>query len=218
MVKAKVLVVAPHIDDAQLGAGGTIHRLSEAGHEIWVCALSDTSSVYGADHASQLREENLKALDILGVPRSHCLLAEYPTRNFNSFRQSILDYLIDIREKIQPDLVFSTSILDKHQDHEVVANEVRRAFPRSSIFGFDTYWNMSIQDMTYVVEISKSNLRAKLNCLEQFASQAQRPYLHPGAVSSLAKVRGLPRGFELAEAFSVIQLNSPLEDLGSNNA
>jgi len=36
----RLLVLAPHTDDAELGCGGTIARLLEAGTEVYVVALS----------------------------------------------------------------------------------------------------------------------------------------------------------------------------------
>lgn len=203
------LVLAPHLDDAQLGAGATIHKLSQRGDEIWVCTLSDTGNIYGDEHAMALRQENKRSLDILGVPENRTITATFPTRNFDKKRQEILDFLIELRNEIKPTLILTTSTEDIHQDHGVLGVEVRRAFRGKTVFGFDTYWNMSTQDTKCVVEITSKNLEAKILSLQQFDSQSNRAYVQPINVEALARVRGLPSGFELAEAFSIQQLAWP---------
>lgn len=206
----KILVVAPHLDDAQLGAGATLNLWANSGHEIWINTLSDTSNIYGQAHGEELQREHSRAIEILGIDQNRVSTEKFPTRNFHESRQEILDHLINLRNRIQPDLVLSTSRHDSHQDHFVLANEVPRAFSKVSILSFDTYWNMSIQNPSCVVEISEDNLRAKLASLLEFKTQGSKAYLNPTNVEALARMRGLPRGFELAEAFSVVQLVAPL--------
>ena len=38
--KNKILVLAPHTDDGELGAGGTIHRFLQEGREVFYVAFS----------------------------------------------------------------------------------------------------------------------------------------------------------------------------------
>ena len=39
----RILVLAPHTDDAELGCGGTLSRLVEQGHEVFVAVFSIAS-------------------------------------------------------------------------------------------------------------------------------------------------------------------------------
>tara|TARA_B110000503_G_scaffold115055_1_gene173134 strand:- start:772 stop:1428 length:657 start_codon:yes stop_codon:yes gene_type:complete len=204
------LVIAPHTDDAELGAGATIHRLIAEGHRVVVANLSDTQNINGEIAGLTLRKEAKSASSLLGIRDEDLIFGDFPTRYFSLERQSILDFLIDIRKTIHPDVVIGPSIADTHQDHAVVAKEMQRAFRHSTNLGFDTYWNMTNQSVSMVLEVSRANLYSKVSALAEFSSQSERIYMKEGSVISQAVMRGLPRGYEFAEAFSVDQISIPL--------
>jgi LmbE family N-acetylglucosaminyl deacetylase len=213
----RMLVVAPHTDDAELGAGATIARLTDEGHEIWIANLSDTSNIGGKELGANLRRESINACAELGLREDFVLFGDFNTRNFHQERQNILDYLISARNQIMPDVVICPSMNDVHQDHAVVSKEVARAFSgKASILGYDTYWNINNQDCTFVVEVSEKELQAKVRALAMFDSQKNRPYMDKGNIEAQAKVRGLPRGYQYAEAFSVIEISLGKEFLFGN--
>jgi N-acetylglucosamine malate deacetylase 1 len=202
----RILVVAPHIDDAELGAGGSVRRWTKEGKEVFIVNLSDTSNIHGRLHGERLRAEAIIAASELGIQESHVQFANFALRNFNTERQAILDHLIQIKNTVQPGIVLGPSIGDIHQDHSVVAFEIQRAFKGLSILGFDTYWNMTIQKCEAVMELSEADLDAKIRALSQYSSQSDRPYMKSNAVAAQARIRGLPAGFEFAEAFSISQV------------
>ena len=204
----KILVIAPHTDDAELGAGAAISRWHSEGHEIWILNLSDTSNVSSKQAGFNLRIEAQNASSELGVPSDHILFGDFKTREFQSERQRLLDFLIVTRNQIQPDLVIGPSANDIHQDHSSVSEEIARAFSgKSSILGYDTYWNINNQACTFVVEISEEDLNTKVRALAMFESQKNRPYMDRENIKAQARVRGLPRGYEYAEAFSVVEIS-----------
>ena len=51
--------------------------------------------------------------------RRHNLPA-HPVRHFSEHRQHVLDELISLRRKFEPDLVLTMNSADTHQDHAVV--------------------------------------------------------------------------------------------------
>lgn len=205
-----VLVVAPHADDAELGAGGSIRRWIEEDIDLHVVNLSDTSNINGGPFGETLRREAIAAAEQLGVPKDNVHFADFPLRFFFSKRQEILDYLIEKRKNLLPDLVVGPSLGDVHQDHGVVAREVERAFKGVTVLGFDTYWNMTVQKPELVLEISEKHLEAKLKALREYKSQSTRPYMQQDVILGQARMRGLPAGFEFAESFSLTHAVSPL--------
>lgn len=79
------LVVAPHPDDESLGCGGAIALLRDAGTPVHVLVVSDGAGShphslrYPAPCLRALREqEELAALDALGVPRSAATFLRLP--------------------------------------------------------------------------------------------------------------------------------------------
>jgi len=205
-----ILVIAPHADDAELGAGASISRWVEEGKEVHIANLSDTSNLNGEAYGAELRLEAKAASTSLGVPEGSVLFADFPLRNFDSKRQEILDYLVTLRRNLSPQLVIGPSAGDVHQDHGVVAREVQRAFKGATVLGFDTYWNMTIQRPEFVFEVSEKNLQAKLDALREYKSQSTRPYMHQEVIRGQARMRGLPNGFQFAESFTLTHAVSPL--------
>jgi len=202
-----ILVVAPHADDAELGAGATINRWLAEGHRVAVVNLSDTQNINGKIAGLNLQAEAVAASALLGIKDEDVIFGDFPTRHFSSERQRILDFLIQIRDELRPDIVIGPSISDTHQDHGVVANEIQRAFRNSTILGVDTYWNIPDQKIPMVVEVSRQNISAKVRALSEFGSQSEKRYMQQNSVLGQARIRGLPRGFDFAEAFSVVQIS-----------
>jgi LmbE family N-acetylglucosaminyl deacetylase len=130
-----VLVLAPHTDDAELGCGGTLSRLLEEGASISVAAFSTAQESLPPGAPSTLtRDEFLEAMRLLGVPREHVLIYDYPVRNFPAHRQALLEELVQLRQRIKPDTVFLPSASDIHQDHQVIAAEGLRAFKEGTVW------------------------------------------------------------------------------------
>ena len=124
-----VFILSPHTDDGELGAGGTISKLTELGANIYYFAFSTAEkSVPSGFKKNILRSEVINATNILGIPKENICLYNYEVRKLNYARQEILESLIEHREKIYPDLVIMPALNDIHQDHETIAKEGLRAF------------------------------------------------------------------------------------------
>ena len=191
----KILVLAPHTDDGELGCGGTISKLSKD-NEIHYVAFSTCGN-------QELIIEAQQATEILNVHRLDFL--DFPVRNFDKHRQDILDEMIRLREKINPSMVFIPSINDVHQDHQVVTKEAIRAFKFCSIVSYEMPWNNLSFNTNYFVELSEKNVRDKCLALECYRSQSHRPYCSPEFIRSLASVRGVQINKKYAEAFEVLK-------------
>lgn len=207
MLNSRVcLVLAPHTDDGELGCGGTISRLVDAGADVHYLALSICEeSVPEGFPKDVLATECLAATEALGVPSTNVHLERFPVRRFPEQRQAILQTLIDLRARLRPDLVLLPAGCDVHQDHRVVHDEGVRAFKHSSLLGYELPWNHLESSTSLYVKLSQRHVDAKLAAIRAYRSQAHRPYTND-TMASLAKVRGLQAGCELAEAFQTIRM------------
>ena len=97
--KKKALVLSPHTDDAELGCGGTIAKLTEEGWNVHVIYFSAVAERY-----PNLVEEAANSGKILGI--THEVL-DFNTRFFPRDRQEILQALYDHSRCISYDLVFT---------------------------------------------------------------------------------------------------------------
>lgn len=206
IVFKNVLVLSPHTDDGELGAGAIINRLiSEGSHVDYFAFSSCEESVPDGFEKDVLRKEVLDATKVLGISNNNVSVLDYKVRNFTSSRQSILDDLITIRKKREYDLVLLPASTDIHQDHKTIYQEGVRAFKNKTILGYELYWNQLKSNNTLFFKISNNHLDAKLESIRQYKSQYGRGYCKDENITSLAKVRGVQAGFEFAECFEVIR-------------
>ena len=204
MTWERVLVLSPHTDDAELGAGGTIGRLTEGGSEIRWLTLSDCEeSVPSGFEPDALRQEQVQSWACLGVQPDNASTLRFPVRRFDENRQEILQSLIDVGREFAPNLVLAPSPSDTHQDHGVVAAEAFRAFKRTTLLSYEIPWNQSSPVSNSFVHLSAAHVEKKLAALTSYRSQSTRPYFDRDFTVSQLRYHGVRAGTKYAEAFEV---------------
>lgn len=208
MNKKKILILAPHTDDAELGCGGTMARFHSEGDEIYVAAFSTArASLPEGANPDTLKNEFLAAMEILGVPRNRLFVYDYKVRMLSYHRQEVLEEMVKLRTEIQPDLVLLPSGSDVHQDHQVVYNEGLRAFKHSSIWGYELPWNHVSFATQAFVTLTQEHMDMKWKMMSIYESQfqKQRSYFTKEFIEGLARVRGVQVNEPFAEAFEVVR-------------
>ncbi len=201
-----VYVLAPHTDDGELGAGGTIAKLVEQGANVYYFAFSAAeTSVPEGFPKDVLKTEVLKATAKLGIKKENVIIYNYEVRKLNYARQEILEDLMNRRKELRPDLILMPSLNDIHQDHSTIAQEGLRAFKNTTILGYELIWNNLTFDTTSFVKLEKIYIQAKCNALKEYKSQGSRDYMSEEFIYALAKTRGVQIGSEYAESFEVIR-------------
>jgi LmbE family N-acetylglucosaminyl deacetylase len=201
-----VLVLAPHTDDGELGAGGTISYFLEKKAKVYYAAFSTAKdSVPRGMPKDILKTEVRNATRKLGIEEKNLFIYDYQVRKLNYCRQEILEDLIKLRKKIHFDLVLMPSLNDIHQDHLTVSQEGLRAFKTSSILGYELIWNNLTFNTTCFVKLEERHLKNKINALKSYKSQEGKDYVSADFIRSLAKARGVQIGAKYAEAFEVIR-------------
>lgn len=199
-----VLFVSPHTDDGELGAGGSISKFIRDGFEVHYAAFSTCEeSLPEGCPVDTLEKEVKAATAVLGIRKENLFLYKYPVRNFLAHRQEILEDLVKLKNKINPDLVFLPSMNDTHQDHYVIAKEGLRAFKMASVLAYELPWNHITFNTRTFVNLEKNDIEQKLKALNEYKSQEGRPYFERSFVEGLAKVRGVQIKTEYAEAFDI---------------
>ena len=187
-------VLSPHHDDAELGCGGTIAKLLDAGTKVKVLVFTKDD---------KRREEQTEAARIL--KGTQCYLFQFPIRGLDTKRQAVLNKLLEMREQYKPDLILQPALMDIHQDHQVVSQEGLRAFKNTTILGYETLWNNFHFDAQHFVKLDESHLDRKVAAIKSFKSQSHKAYADEEFTRGLAKVRGVQGGCGIAEVFSVIR-------------
>jgi len=202
----KVIVLAPHTDDGELGCGGTMARFIEEGKEVYYVAFSSAEKSVPEGYPKDiLTREIKKAMKELGLPDDHLILFDYDARTFPEYRQHILDDMIELNRKIQPDLVLLPSTFDTHQDHQIISQEGFRAFKKCSIFGYEEPWNNLTFTTNGLVRLEEKHIDKKVKALSGYQSQSKKYYMSEEFTKSLARTRGAQINIPYAEAFEVLR-------------
>jgi N-acetylglucosamine malate deacetylase 1 len=190
----RLLVLAPHTDDAELGCGGTIARFLEEGVEVSVLAFSTaTESLPPGSPPTLLRDE---------------FFQDYPVRRLSSHRQDVLEDLVQMRRKFQPDMVLLPSGSDLHQDHQVVYAEGLRACKDLTVWGYELPWNHITFSAQAFVVLQRRHVESKWRALRAYESQIDisRPYFNEKFIEGVAHMRGVQVKAEFAEAYEVLRI------------
>lgn len=221
-----VLVFAPHPDDEVLGCGGVMAKHVACGDNVYVCvATCGHPPIFNDDLMKEkkwphtLYPEIKKAHEILGVKET--LFLDCPAADMESVKRFDLNgKLIDLIQKIQPDVVYIPHFGDMQKDHTILAEAIMVAVrPKykhrvEKVYAYETLseteWNIPHASNAFIpnvyVDIADF-IQAKLNAMNCYQSQLG-DFPDPRsieAVESLAKLRGSTMNAKAAEAFMLIR-------------
>lgn len=205
--KLKIVVTGGHPGDPEYGCGGTVDRLTAAGHDVTLLYLND-----GAwETSAEIRiAEAKKACEILkarpvwaGQANGHAIVDD---AHYDSF------YRILAAEN--PDAVLNQWFIDNHPDHRAIANLTYEAWNRTKR-RFALYYyevsdgedTMQFNAPTHYVDITGVLDTKKSAC---YAHASQNPDFFYALQDTVAAFRGLASGHKRAEAF-IMQTGNPFD-------
>jgi LmbE family N-acetylglucosaminyl deacetylase len=197
----RVLALAPHTDDIELGCGGFLSKLKKQYPDLEVDAISFSAAqpLSVGDPVQEFKD----AMSILNIDGE---FLDYKPRYFHEKRQDILDYLWNRNKDNDYDLVLCPSSYDNHQDHQVIYQECFRAFKKTSIFGYEMPWNNRTFSTDIFVKLEKENLDDKFKMLDCYKTQGERVFMNKDYIFDVARTRGLQVGSEYAECYEAIRV------------
>jgi LmbE family N-acetylglucosaminyl deacetylase len=138
--RAKILALAPHMDDETLGCGGLIALHSDPGRVYCVFATDGSRSPAPLlpwlgkpdDNLPEKRKhEAIAALGELGVPDKNLVFLDLPDGKLSRHQGRLADRLSDTIQMLRPDIVLAPFRLDVHPDH-VALNRAARSILRKT--------------------------------------------------------------------------------------
>lgn len=206
ITEKKILVLAPHTDDLEFGCAGTVSKLIENGNEVFCAAFSACQQSVRKEFPTDILITEIRAASkILGINSKNLILFNYSVRTFNYHRQDLLDDILKLKAQIQPDIVFIPALTDVHQDHYTIAQEGFRAFKFSSLLSYELPWNNLSFNTACFMKLEERHILKKIEAVQQYKSQAHRPYANEEFIRSLARTRGVQINTLYAECFEVIR-------------
>ncbi|KZM73714.1 PIG-L deacetylase family protein [Nocardia terpenica] len=209
-----ILAVSPHLDDAVLSVGATLAALTESGRRVVVCTvfagdpprpLTPAAVAFhrhcglGADAVAERREEDRRALDVLGCAAVHLgfpdgiyrrvdgqplcyrsgALFEPDLPDDPGLRRSLDDALLRVLTELDPVSVLTCAATGGHIDHRLTVDAVLtacHATDRSPLLWEDLPYALEEHDpgqaeAVTVAATNERHLDRKLRAVGEYRSQ-----------------------------------------------
>lgn len=198
----RIFFIGAHPDDIELGCGALIANISPKS-EVFCITLSDNQK---NPLLTNLVDEHYASMDILGVDKDHAILKDFTTRRFQHERQEILEFLFGLNKQYQPDMVFTHTNADLHQDHSTVTMETLRAFRGVSVFGFDVIRSSSGFFPNLLVKVDEADAEKKVAALGAYKTYQDKYYFQEQTTKSILIRNGALAESKYAEGFNIFRV------------
>jgi LmbE family N-acetylglucosaminyl deacetylase len=207
--RLRVLCLGAHSDDIEIGCGGTLLQLAKTRPRPefrWV--------VWSASGA-RASEAQRAARKFLGpTAREAVRLHEFRDGYFPSEFEAIKDAFEELAREFQPDLVFTHTRDDRHQDHRVVSDLTWNTFRNQMILEYEVpKWDGDLGQPNLYVPVNRRSAKSKTKAiLEIFGSQRTKDWFSEETFLGLMRLRGIEcRATDgYAEAFHARKIVFPL--------
>ena len=184
------LLLGAHCDYIEIGAGGTVLALVERfpeAHFDWVVFSSNPVRAEEAEASARefLRDVKKENLSI----------------EINLFRESFFPYLGSqikehfeaIKQRIDPDVIFTHYREDRHQDHRLISDLTWNTFRDHFILEYEIpKYDGDLGRPNLFSPLSKHLVDRKIELLlEHFQSQAGRTWFDADTFKSISRIRGV---------------------------
>ncbi|KXK14082.1 MAG: LmbE family protein [Chloroflexi bacterium OLB14] len=198
----RVLFLGAHPDDIEIGCGALIHHIAQK-TEILCVTLSDNQK---NPDLKKVKGEHLQSMKVLGVPEEKVIFGNFTTRIFQQSRQEILEYFLKLRKDFKPDLIFTHSKQDVHQDHNTMTDEALRAFRGITVLGFDVVRSSYGFFPHFLVEVTEEDVNKKIEALAQYETYKDRYYFNQELTRSIMVRHGALAEVSFAEGFDILRI------------
>jgi len=200
----RVLFLGAHPDDIELGCGALLHHIVKSTDaEVLCVTLSDNQK---NPDLKKVKHEHLNAMKVLGVSENNVVLGPFATRVFPDLRQDILEYFLKLRKEFKPDLIFTHSKQDVHQDHNTMTDEGLRAFRGITVLGFDVVRSSYGFFPNFLVEVTEEDVNKKIEALAQYDTYQDRYYFNAELTRSIMVRHGALAERPFAEGFDILRI------------
>lgn len=199
-----VLAIGAHPDDVEIGAGGLLAAHANAGDEVTILTMSRGSRGGNADSR---QHESLLAAELLGA---RLFLKDLVDTEISGGGGTVR-LIEEVVSEVQPTIVYTHSIHDRHQDHRAVSEATSVATRRVGTVACYQSPSATIDFRpTRFVRI-EDFLARKLELLACYRSQTtSRDYLSPDFVTATARYWSRFGGGTAVEPLEILRETSGL--------
>jgi LmbE family N-acetylglucosaminyl deacetylase len=204
--RLSVLCLGAHSDDIEIGVGATLLSWldQEVRLDVHWCVLSG-----GGERE---REARASATDFLAAAASRKIeVMAFRDGFFPEQGEQIKVWFEALKDRVDPDVIFTHRGDDAHQDHRQVARLAWNTFRDHLILEYEIpKWDGDMARPNFYMPVSESAVRRKIDLLiSHFGSQRSKQWFDAETFLGLARLRGMEcRAQErYAEAFIARKLS-----------
>lgn len=194
-----VLCLGGHPDDIEIGCGGAVMKIAAAypnSRFHWV-----VFSAHGPRRDEALKAARLFAGERLCGPA----LKDFPDSFLPFVGDEVKSFFEDLKGRVSPDLIFTQSRRDAHQDHRLIAELTWNTFRDHLILEYEIpKYDGDMGQPNVFIPLTAELCDGKVKrLLEAFPSQRSRRWFEEETFRALMRLRGMECNSEsgYAEAF-----------------
>lgn len=197
---AEILLLGAHCDDIEIGCYGVIANLlskSAVSRIRWIVFSSGSVRENEARESANALVDNRcdTQIDVLNFRNGH----------FPAIVSDIKDYFETLKAEVNPDLIFTHYLSDRHQDHRTIAELTWNTFRNHTILEYEIpKYDGDLGNPGVFVPLNENTVTNKgIHLLQYFESQRSRSWFTQSTFESILRIRGIECNAEsgFAEAF-----------------
>lgn len=196
----EILCLGAHSDDIEIGCGGTILKLLEEEHNSNIHWIVFSSNEERADEA-----RNSAELFLSNTKNKNIIIKNYRDAFFPYIGGEIKSYFEELKQSVDPDLIFTHYRMDLHQDHRLISELTWNTFRHHLILEYEVIkYDGDLGSPNFFVQLNKKICDMKINYIFQcFETQGKRSWFTEDAFRSIMRIRGIESNApdKYAEAF-----------------
>lgn len=201
----RLLCIGAHSDDLEIGCGGTILT--------WLTSMPAVDITWVVLCAEEIRAAEARRSARVLLARATArkvIIANFRDCFLQSQYADVKSYFEDLKRGVNPDVVITHWLQDRHQDHRLAAELTWNTWRNHLVLEYEIpKYEGDLSTPNAYVPISASLARRKISHLNRcFSSQRSKDWFAADTFLGLMRIRGLesrsPSGF--AEAFHARKL------------
>ncbi len=193
-----ILCLGAHCDDIEIGAGGTILKLTENYkiNEIkWV--------VFSSNEIRKAEATESALLFLKNVPGNEIIIHSYRDGFLPFLAAEVKDKFEELKRNFQPDIIFTHYRDDRHQDHRLVSDLTWNTWRNHAILEYEIpKYDGDLGTPNLFVPLEEQFIsRRNTILMDAFTSQREKHWFDDATFRALPRLRGMESASMYAEAF-----------------
>jgi LmbE family N-acetylglucosaminyl deacetylase len=203
---ARVLAIGAHPDDIEIAAGATLAKMRDAGYQISALVLTQGEKGGNARHR---QNEAVNGAEFLGLDDIQVL--DCTDTRLMTDEVDVTNAIEAMIKTSKPDIIFTHSNHDIHQDHQLVYESTLRAArdTRTTILCYESPSVTQDFHPTYYVEVGEY-VDIKIQAIREHHDQSKKSYMKAEMIRGKLAFRGGQAKVDYAEGFEVVRMISTL--------